>query len=55
LKCFLDLNVEDERFEDSSFAKDRRRLPEHRINWQSSGDVVGQARRRYLVSSQHFT
>ena len=54
-KWFLGLNVEDEPFDHSSFAKNRRRLLEHRVSRQFFEAVVGQARRRHLLSSSHFT
>jgi transposase len=54
-KWFLDLNLEDEPFDHSSFAKNRRRLLEHSISRQFFEAVVRQARRRHLLSSQHFT
>jgi transposase len=52
---FLGLNVEDEPFDHSSFAKNRRRLLEHRVSRQFFEAVVRQARRRHLLSAQHFT
>ena len=54
-KWFLGLNVEDEPFDHSSFAKNRRRLLEHRVSRQFFDAVVRQARRRHLLSSSHFT
>src|ERR1039458_529627 len=54
-KWFLDLNVEDEPFDHSSFAKNRRRLLEHRVSRQFFEAVVRRARRRHLLSSQHLT
>jgi len=54
-KWFLGLNVEDEPFDHSSFAKNRRRLLEQRVSRQFFEAVVRQARRRHLLSSQHFT
>jgi transposase len=54
-KWFLGLNVEDEPFDHSSFAKNRRRLLEHRVRRQFFEAVVRQARRRHLLSAQHFT
>ncbi len=54
-KWFLGLNVEDEPFDHSSFAKNRRRLLEHRVSRQFFEAVVRQARRRHLLSSSHFT
>ena len=47
--------MEDEPFDHSSFAKNRRRLLEHRVSRQFFEAVVGQARRRHLLSSSHFT
>ena len=43
-KWFLDLNVEDEPFDHSSFAKNRKRLLEHRVSRQFFEAVVQQAR-----------
>jgi transposase len=54
-KWFLDLNLEDEPFDHSSFAKNRKRLLDHRVSRQFFEAVVAQARRRHLLSSQHFT
>ncbi|HUY56372.1 MAG TPA: IS5 family transposase, partial [Candidatus Micrarchaeaceae archaeon] len=54
-KWFLDLNVEDEPFDHSSFAKNRKRLLDHRVSRQFFEAVVAQAKRRHLLSSQHFT
>ena len=55
LKWFLNLIVEDEPFDHSSFAKNRKRLLEHRVSRQFFEAVVKQARKRHLLSSQHFT
>jgi transposase len=55
LLWFLDLNLEDEPFDHSSFAKNRRRLLEHRVSRPFFEAVVQQARRRHLLSSPHFT
>ncbi|HUY55251.1 MAG TPA: IS5 family transposase [Candidatus Nanopelagicaceae bacterium] len=54
-KWFLNLNVEDEPFDHSSFAKNRKRLLEHRVSRLFFEAVVKQARKRQLLSSQHFT
>ena len=54
-KWFLQLNVEDEPFDHSSFAKNRKRLLEHGVSRQFFEAVVGQARKRHLLSSNHFT
>ncbi|HVB52847.1 MAG TPA: transposase [Candidatus Acidoferrales bacterium] len=52
---FLDLNVEDEPCDHSSFAKGRQRLLDHRVGRQFFEAVLAQARRRHLLCSQHFT
>ncbi|MGH7642417.1 MAG: IS5 family transposase [Candidatus Dormibacteria bacterium] len=54
-KWFLGLNVEDEPFDHSSFAKNRQRLLQHRVSREFFEAVVSQAKRRHLLSSQHFT
>ena len=55
MQWFLDLNVEDEPLDHSSLAKNRQRLLDHRVSHQFFEAVVAQARRRHLLSSQHFT
>lgn len=50
-KWFLDLNVEDEAFDHSSFAKNRERLLEHEISRAFFAAVLAQARQRHLLSS----
>jgi transposase len=52
---FLGLNVEDEPFDHSSFAKNHRRLLEHRVSRQFFEAVVRRARRRHLLPAQHLT
>ena len=54
-KWFLDINLEDEPFDHSSFAKNRKRLLEHRVSRQFFEAVGQQARKGHLLSSQHFT
>lgn len=54
-KWFLDLNVEDPAFDHSTFAKNRDRLLEHDVARRFFEAVLNQARRRHLLSSQHFT
>ncbi|MGH9072476.1 MAG: IS5 family transposase, partial [Acidimicrobiales bacterium] len=54
-KWFLGLNLEDEPFDRSSFAKNRKRLLRHRVSRQFFEAVVEQARRHHLLSSRHFT
>ena len=54
-KWFLDLNVSDEPFDASSFSKNRDRLLEHDVSRAFSAEVVAEARRRRLLSADHFT
>jgi transposase len=54
-KWFLDLNVEDEAFDQSTFAKNRDRLLEHEVSRMFFEAVLGQARKLHLLSNQHFT
>jgi transposase len=54
-KWFLDLNVEDPAFDHSSFAKNRDRLLQHEVARRFFEAVLEQARRRHLLSSDHFT
>src|SRR5258708_14285607 len=54
-KWFLDLNVEDEGFDHSTFSKNRQRLLEHEVAGQFFAAVVEQARLRRYVSDDHFT
>src|SRR5215472_135586 len=54
-KWFLGLNVEDEAFDHSSFAKNRERLLEHEVSRAFFAAVLEQARRLRLLSRDHFT
>jgi transposase len=54
-KWFLDLNVEDEGFDHSTFSKNRQRLLDHEVAEQFFAEVVEQARLRNYVSDEHFT
>lgn len=54
-KWFLDLNVEDDAFDHSSFAKNRGRLLEHNVSRAFFDAALGQARQMRLLSSEHFT
>ncbi len=54
-KWFLGLNVEDDAFDHSSFAKNRERLLKHNVSRAFFEAVLGQARRLRLLSSEHFT
>ena len=54
-KWFLDLNVEDEPFHPTTFTKNRERLLEADAARVLLKQVVSEARRRRLLSADHFT
>jgi len=54
-KWFLDLNVSDEPFDASTFSKNRERLLAHDVSRAFFAEVVAEARRRRLLSAEHFT
>lgn len=54
-KWFLDLNIEDPAFDQSSFAKNRDRLLKHDVSHLFFEAVLDQARQQHLLSNQHFT
>ena len=54
-KWFLDLNVSDEPFDASTFSKNRERLLAHDVSGAFFAEVVAEARRRRLLSVDHFT
>ena len=54
-KWFLDLNVEDEPFQPTTFTKNRERLMEADAARVLLKEVVKEARRRRLLSADHFT
>jgi transposase len=54
-KWFLDLNVEDPAFDQSSFAKNRERLLDHEVSRRFFSAVLELARQQHLLSNQHFT
>jgi transposase len=54
-KWFLDLNIMDEAFDASSFAKNKTRLLEHEVAHHFFTAVLAEARRRRLLSEDHFT
>ena len=54
-KWFLDLNVEDPAFDQSTFAKNRERLLQHEVSRRFFEAVLNLARQQHLLSSQHFT
>lgn len=54
-KWFLDLNIADPAFNPSTFSKNRERLLEHDAVRRFFVAVREEARRRHLLSSDHFT
>ena len=54
-KWFLDLNIEDEAFDSSTFSKNKQRLLEHDVARQFFEAVLSEARRKRLLSPDHFT
>lgn len=54
-KWFLDLNLEDPAFDASSFSKNRARLLEHDVAGRFMQAVLKDAKRRRLLSEEHFT
>jgi IS5 family transposase len=52
---FLDLNVGDRAFNATTFSKNRARLLEHAVADAFFAEVVAEAKRRHLLSSEHFT
>ena len=54
-KWFLDLNVEDEPFNATTFSKNRERLLEAEVARAFFTEVVAEAGRRRLLSDEHFS
>jgi transposase len=54
-KFFLDLNVDDEGFDHSTFSRNRERLLEHEIADRFFAAVVRQAHLRRYISGEHFS
>lgn len=54
-KWFLDLNVDEEPFDASTFSKNRERLLEADVARAFLAEVVAEARRRRLLSADHFS
>jgi len=54
-KWFLDLNITDPAFDASTFSKNKERLLEHEVAREFLAAVLGEARRRKLLSGDHFT
>lgn len=54
-KWFLDLNILDPSFDHSVFSKNKERLLEHEVARGFFSAIVDEARRRHLLSEEHFT
>ncbi|MBI2856925.1 MAG: IS5 family transposase [Chloroflexi bacterium] len=54
-KWFLDLNILDPAFDHSVFSKNKDRLLEHDVAREFFAAVVDEARRRHLLTEEHFT
>lgn len=54
-KWFLGLNITDDAFDHSTFSKNRARLLEHEVAEALLGEVVREARKRRLISEDHFS
>lgn len=54
-KWFLGLNIADPAFDASTFSKNKARLLEHRVAREFFVAVLAEARRRDLLSDEHFT
>lgn len=54
-KWFLDLNIAEPGFDASTFSKNKERLLEHEVAKEFLGAVLMEARRRRLLSEDHFT
>jgi len=54
-KWFLDLNITDPAFDASTFSKNKERLLEHQVAREFLTAVISDARRRKLLSEDHFT
>lgn len=54
-KWFLDMNIVDPAFDASTFSKNKERLLEHEVARGFLGVVLEEARRRRLLSEDHFT
>jgi IS5 family transposase len=54
-KWFLDMNIEDEPFNHSTFGKNRDRLLEHEVAHRFLQTIVQQGRKQRLISAEHFS
>ena len=54
-RFFLDMGIEEDAFDHSTFTKNRDRLIEHEVARRFFEGVIDQARREGLISKEHFT
>lgn len=54
-KWFLDMNIESEAFDATTFSKNRKRILDHDVARQFFARVTGEARRLGLLSDEHFS
>ena len=54
-RFFLDMGIEEDAFDNSTFTKNRDRLIEHEVAQRFFAGVVEQARGQRLISAEHFT
>jgi len=54
-KWFMDMNIIDPAFDASVFSKNKDRLLEHKVAREFLGSVLDEAKRRKLLSEDHFT
>jgi transposase len=54
-KWFLEMNIEDRAFDASSFSKNKERLLEHDVSRRFFDEVKEEAKRRQLLSADHFS
>jgi transposase len=54
-KWFLDMNIVDPAFDPSVFSKNKERLLEHGVAREFLSAVLSEAKRRRLISEEHFT
>jgi hypothetical protein len=54
-KWFLDMEIDDEPFDSSSFSKNQERLMSHEVSRRFFDEVVREARSERLLSDEHFT
>jgi transposase len=54
-KWFLDMNMDEDPFDPTSFTKNRDRLLKHEVAGRFFAAVRGEAERRKLISDEHFT